>query len=94
MNTLSIKKLGFAFGSTGALLYLGCIILMVTVGQEGTVAFFNTLLHGLDTSTIIRMDIPWWQGVLGFIQIFILGWLSGALIAAIYNSGIPKEKSK
>lgn len=94
MNTLSIKKLGFAFGSTAALLYLGCIILMVTVGQEGTVAFFNTLLHGLDTSGIIRMEIPWWQGVFGLIQIFILGWLSGALIAAIYNFGLPKEQSQ
>lgn len=87
MKTLNVKKLGLAFGSTAALLYLGCIILMITVGQEGTVAFFNTLLHGFDTSVVIRMDIPWWQSVLGIIQTFILAWLAGALIAAIYNTG-------
>ena len=87
MERLSIKKLGLAVGSTGALLYLGCILLMVTVGQEGTVKFFNSLLHGLDTSSIIRMNVPIWEAIFGIVQTFILGWLIGALIAAIYNFG-------
>ncbi len=87
MKKLNIKKLGLAFGSTTAILYLGCVLLMIIVGQEGTVAFFNTLLHGFDTSAIIRMDIPWWEAVMGIVQIFILGWLTGALVAAIYNVG-------
>jgi len=39
------------------------------------------------------MDISWWQGVLGLIQIFIIGWLAGALIAAIYNFGITDKES-
>lgn len=37
MKKLSIKRLGMAVGSTGAILYLGCILLMVTVGREGTI---------------------------------------------------------
>ncbi|SMO83655.1 hypothetical protein [Fodinibius sediminis] len=35
MKTLSIKKLGMAAGATAAIFYLGCIILMITVGKEG-----------------------------------------------------------
>ncbi|CAM3268675.1 DUF5676 family membrane protein [Aequorivita lipolytica] len=87
---LNIKKLGFAIGITGALLYLGCIVIMLTVGHEGSVKFFNSLLHGLDVSTIMRMDIPLWEAGLGIIQTFILGWLVGACIASLYNWQIKK----
>ena len=72
-------------GLTGALLYLGCMLLLLAVGFEGSVKFFNNLLHGLDVSTIIRIDISIWESVLGITQTFILGWLTGACIAALYN---------
>lgn len=87
MENLSIKRFGMAVGTTGAILYLGFILLMLTVGKAGTVWFFNSLLHGLDTTTIIRMDVPFWQALLGIVQTFILGWLIGAVIALIYNLG-------
>lgn len=89
---LNIKKLGFAIGLTGALLYLGCMVVMLTVGHEGSVKFFNSLLHGLDVSSIMRMEIPLWEAGLGIIQTFILGWLVGACIAAFYNAQIKVKK--
>lgn len=91
MEKLSIKRLGIAVGSAGATLYLGCILLMITVGREGTIWFFNSLLHGLDTSSIIRMNVPVWQALLGIVQTFILGWLIGALIASVYNIGLKQH---
>lgn len=87
---LNVKKLGFATGITGALLYLGCMVVMFTVGHEGSVKFFNSLLHGLDVSTIMRMNIPLWEAGLGIIQTFILGWLIGVCIALLYNFQIKK----
>ena len=57
-TTINVKKFGFATRLTGALLYLGCAIVMATVGHDSTVKFFNSLLHGLDVSTIVRMDVP------------------------------------
>ncbi|MCA0957481.1 DUF5676 family membrane protein [Muricauda ruestringensis] len=90
MKTINIKKLGMATGLTGALLYLGCMVVMFMVGREGSIKFFNSLLHGLDVSTIIRMDIPLWEACLGIVQIFILGWLIGACIASLYNWQIKK----
>lgn len=92
MKKLNVKKLGMAFGTTAAILYLGCVLLMLTVGQEGTVVFFNTLLHGLDTTSVIRMDIPWWEALIGIVQTFILGWLVGSLLAAIYNVGAGQKE--
>lgn len=87
---LNIKKLGFATGLTGALLYLGCMLVMITVGHEGIVKFFNSLLHGLDVSAIIRMNVPLWEAGLGIVQTFVLGWLVGACIASLYNWQIKK----
>lgn len=90
MYRLNVKKFGFALGLTGALLYLGCMIVMLTAGQEGSIKFFNSLLHGLDTSQIIRMDVPLLEAFFGIVQTFILGWLIGACIAAFYNAQIKK----
>jgi len=91
MYRLNVKKLGFAFGLTGALIYLGCMIVMATAGQEGTIAFFNSLLHGLDTTNIIRMDISLLEALFGIIQTFILWWLIGACIGGFYNAQIKNK---
>jgi uncharacterized protein DUF5676 len=90
MQRLHVKKFGFALGLTGALLYLGCMIVVITAGQEGTIKFFNSLLHGLDTTNIIRMDVSLLEAFFGVIQTFIIGWLVGASIAALYNAQIKK----
>jgi hypothetical protein len=91
MNRIDVKKLGMAFGLTGAVLYLGCILLMLTVGHGGTVKFFNSILHGLDVSSIVRMNVPLWEAAIGIVITFILSWLVGACIAAMYNY-LTKEK--
>jgi hypothetical protein len=85
MNSIHIKKFGFACGITGMLLYLGCVIVMATVGREGTIQFFNSLLHGIDTTPVIRMNISLTEAVMGILEVFIISWLAGASIAAIYN---------
>lgn len=88
---LNVKKFGLALGLTTSILYLGCGVLMLTVGHEGTVNFFNSILHGLDVSTIVRMNVPLWEVALGLIETFILGWLVGATIAAFYNFSLSKK---
>lgn len=94
MNTkFEVKKMGLAFGLTGALLYLGCMIVMATVGHDNSIKFFNSLLHGLDVSSIVRAGVPLWEAGLGVIQTFILGWLIGACIAGLYNSFLTNIKS-
>lgn len=90
MQRISIKKLGMAFGSTAALLYFGCAMVMFIVGKEGTVKFFNNLVHGLDVSSIARMDISPVEEIIGIVLTFILGSLTGVIIAAVYNLGSSK----
>ena len=94
MKQINVIKMGIACGLTSVLLYLVCIILMFTVGQKGTISFFNNLLHGLDTSAIIKMNVSLIDAILGLIQTFVLFWLIGASIATFYNAltRIPKKK--
>ena len=85
MGVINIKRFGFAFGATFALLRLGCFFVMATVGKDISIRFFNSLLHGLDVTSIIRMNMSVGEMAIGIIEIFILGWLTGATIASIYN---------
>jgi len=85
MGVIKVKKLGFAVGLTFAILHLGCALVVAITSREQAILFFNTLLHGLDVSSILRTEISTAEMVYGLIQIFVLGWLVGATIASIYN---------
>ncbi|HQU92013.1 MAG TPA: DUF5676 family membrane protein [Pyrinomonadaceae bacterium] len=88
MNKIDVKRFGFAVGSTVALLYLGCVVVLMVAGHETAVRFGNSLLHGLDISGIIRTDVPLLEALFGLIETFVIAWLSGASIASIYNASM------
>ena len=90
METIDVKRFGMACGLTSSLLYLGCVFVMWSVGKEASILFFNSLMHGIDVASIIRTEMPWWEMVMGLVEIFIIGWLTGATIASIYNFGLGK----
>jgi len=84
---LNPKYLGFAFGATGVVFYLGCMLTMATVSHDQAVVFFNSLLHGLDVGPILKASVPISQVAMGLVTTFILCWFAGVLIAGIYNLG-------
>lgn len=85
MNRIHIKSFGLATGVTATLLYVGCVVVMKLTGPELTKEFFNSLLHGIDISTILRMDVSITETILGLLQTFMIAWLTGASIASVYN---------
>jgi hypothetical protein len=91
MEAIDIRRFGMACGVSGALLYLGCVVVMSTVSREAQIAFFNSLLHGLDVTAILRTTMPIWEMMIGLVETFILAWLIGASIASIYNSGTRRN---
>lgn len=93
INTISIRRLGFALGATSGLLYLGCVFVMLTAPQPAIVAFFNSIMHGWNVEPIMRWDTPWWEAVVGVVEVFILGWLVGAVIAVLYNVTGDREEA-
>ncbi len=85
MNTISVRAAGFAFGAACGLLYIACATLMLIAPKELVIRFFNSIMHGLDVEPIVRWDMPWWEAIIGVVEISILGWLFGALVASLYN---------
>ena len=90
MKTINYKKFGIATGLTATILYLVCILIMTITGKEGTIKLFNSLLHGLDVTSVTRMNVPFLESLIGIVLTFILGWLIGACIGALYNWQIKK----
>lgn len=86
-TTISPRRLGIAFGATGVVFYLGCIITMGTVSHAKAIVFFNSLLHGLDVAPILRESVSPSEVCLGIIGTFVFGWFAGALVALFYNLG-------
>lgn len=84
-SVLDIRRMGFAVGGAAALFYMGCVVVMLVAPRETVVQFFNSILHGWDVAPIMRWEMPWWEAALGTLEIFLLGWLFGALVAALYN---------
>ncbi len=85
MAAINVTKMGLATGLTLAVGRVGCIIVFSTLGREQGIAFLNTLLCGADVGRIFQMDMSPLAAVYGIVQIFILGWLFGALLASLYN---------
>lgn len=90
MNTMttdiiSPRWLGVAFGLTVVVFRLGCLLTLSVVPHEKAVAFFNSLLHGVDVGPILRSNIPLSEALIGIITTFVLGWFAGAMIAGFYN---------
>jgi uncharacterized metal-binding protein len=91
VNPIDVKRFGLAIGTTLALLYLGCMFVMATASKAVTILFFNSLLHGINVTSIIRIDMPLWEALMGLVETFVLGWLTGAAVAAIYNVSLKKR---
>lgn len=64
---------------------------MLLAPRETVVQFFNSILHGWDVAPIMRWQMPWWEAVLGTVEVFVLGWLFGALAVVLYNLVQPRR---
>lgn len=92
MDTIDVRRMGLACGTTGVLLYAGCVLLMWVQGPEATAAFLNSLLHGIDVRPLLRTSMPVREMAQGLVAIFLLGWLVGASVASIYNFAAPGRR--
>ena len=88
MQNINVKTFGFAVALTIALVYAACVVVMSVAGPQTSISFFNSLMHGIDGSAIMRKTpMPFSEAVIGIAEWFVIGWLFGASVAAIYNAG-------
>lgn len=91
-TTINPKGLGLAFGLSATVFYIGCVVTLALAPRDKAIMFFNSLLHGVDVTSILRTSMPISDMVLGVISTFVLAWFAGAMIAVFYNFTV-KEKS-
>lgn len=88
MHHINVKTLGFAVALTIALVYAACVLVMSIAGPQASVSFFNSMMHGIDSSSIVRKTpMPLSEAAIGIAEWFVIGWLIGASVAAIDNAG-------
>ncbi|MBN1359392.1 MAG: hypothetical protein JW993_02320 [Sedimentisphaerales bacterium] len=91
MDRLSTTRLRFAFARVCAALYAASTLIVMAGPRETVIVFFNSVLHGIDITPIMRWEMPWWEMIVGVLEVFIIGWLYGMAIAIFYNLGRAKE---
>lgn len=91
MKKMHAKKFGLAVGITFSVFYITCVILMAIIGRENTILFSNSLMHGIDVTSIIRMKVPFGEVILGIFGMFAIGWLMGTVIVSMYNFLLKKS---
>ena len=84
-KTISPARFGFAIGATCVIFRLACILTLITVPRDKAIAFFNSLVHGIDVAPILGESIMPGEVLLGIVS--PLAWFMGAMIAAFYNLG-------
>ena len=85
MSKLNSKNFGLSIGIVSVIFYFGCVLSMLILGKGGIIYLSNLLFHGVDWSSIIRMDVPLLDTLLGAVATFILWGSLGYLSAFIYN---------
>ena len=85
MDVIKVRRFGIAWGMTFTIIYVSSIILFLIAGHEGVVFVLNSIIHGVDFSSILRHDMAASEMTIGIVEVFVIGYLMGATIASIYN---------
>ena len=67
-KTISPARFGFAIGATCVIFRLACILTLITVPRDKAIAFFNSLVHGIDVAPILRESIMPGEVLLGIVR--------------------------
>jgi len=86
MNRLNPWATATALAVTAAIVYVACA-LAFALWPEGTLAFFNAWLHGVDLMPLrpVARIFSWGVLVYGLVGLAASAFLAGALFALCYN---------
>ena len=56
MNTLNVKRFGFAVGAIFGLVYLGCVLVLLLAGRDAGRMFANSVANGSSTPHLVEIS--------------------------------------
>lgn len=88
---LNIKSVSLSLAVTMEILYLACALFSYLF-PKGILLLFNTWAHSIDLTGIASTKPITLAGFfIGFITIFIVSYLTGAIFTGIYNAFIKRN---
>ena len=84
VEKLKPKAIGYALASVAGIVSLVCLLL-VLVAKEFAINFFGAIFHGIDLNQIVANKITIGSAILGFVEVIVIGFISGWLFGVIYN---------
>ena len=85
METLNPNKIGLSLSLTFGALYILCFVLFAVIPKEWVIALANSLMHGIDVSTIVTQTKSIGSVILGLISWLFIGFASGYIFSMVYN---------
>lgn len=92
MENLNPKSMALSFGIVAALIYMACWLFIAVFPIEIIIKVSNSLMHGIDVSSIAVKDMSISESLLGFIIVVLGSIIVGYVFAVSYNW--IKEKIK
>ena len=85
MENLNAKAMALSFSILAALIYLVCWLFVAIFPLEAITKVSNSMLHGIDVSSVAVKDTGFAESLLGFV-IAVLGAMAiGYVFAIAYN---------
>ena len=90
MEKLNWKVVSLALASVGGVLSLLCAAIIMI--WPGSLKYLGAIFHGIDMTAIAKTDVSFGSVILGFVEVVIIGAITGAVFAWLYNYFSEKIK--
>ena len=85
MENLNAKSMALSFGIVAALIYIACWLFVAVFPLEAIIKVSNSLMHGIDVSSIAMKDTGFAESLLGFVIVVLGSIVTGYIFAIAYN---------
>ncbi len=85
MEHLNTKSMALSFGFVAALIYAVCWLFIAIFSLETIIKVSNSLMHGIDLSSIAAKDTGFAESLLGFVIVVLGSMAVGYIFAVSYN---------
>lgn len=85
MENLNAKSIGLSFGFVAALIYAVCWLFISVFPMETIIKVSNSLMHGIDVSSIAAKNTSLSESLLGFVIAVLGSMIVGYVFAVSYN---------
>ena len=85
MENLNAKSIALSFGILAVLIYLVCWLFVAIFPLEAIIKVSNSMLHGIDVSSLAVKDTSFAESLLGFVIVVLGAMATGYVFAIAYN---------